>query len=140
MSALRGQLEEAGGTIAALGERSERIGAITRVIDGDTLDAGDRTWHAIGHRLKQAGFAPKDVHTVVVLPDAVPDDFGQSAAPGCDYGYAKTSGLDCHGGQWIFGATRHYADIDAIEDDHSILNKAVPLQPASDPQLNCLSP
>jgi ABC-type transport system substrate-binding protein/methyl-accepting chemotaxis protein len=34
MSALRGQLEEAGGTIAALGERSERIGAITRVIDG----------------------------------------------------------------------------------------------------------
>ncbi|HUS20634.1 MAG TPA: MBL fold metallo-hydrolase [Aeromicrobium sp.] len=37
---------------------------------------GDRTWDAIGHRLEQAGFAPKDVHTVVVT-HGHPDHFGQ---------------------------------------------------------------
>ena len=37
---------------------------------------GDRTWQAISHRLKQVGFAPKDVHTVVVT-HGHPDHFGQ---------------------------------------------------------------
>jgi ABC-type transport system substrate-binding protein/methyl-accepting chemotaxis protein len=39
MRAMRGGIEEAGKTIAALGERSERIGAVTRVID----EIADRT-------------------------------------------------------------------------------------------------
>jgi ABC-type transport system substrate-binding protein len=39
MRAMRGGIEEAGRTIAALGERSERIGAVTRVID----EIADRT-------------------------------------------------------------------------------------------------
>ena len=37
---------------------------------------GNRTWEAIGQRLKQAGFAVKDVHTVVVT-HGHPDHFGQ---------------------------------------------------------------
>lgn len=37
---------------------------------------GNNTWEAIGRRLKQIGFAPKDVHTVVVT-HGHPDHFGQ---------------------------------------------------------------